>query len=145
MESHNTPGAIHRSAPLSTREQLQIVLGLTVEPRHGLTESQQAALDEARQFLIESGALPPWFEHDCTSCVPLGRYLAAPDVLWNRAQGRYDLYYCTQGGTVATVIARAGDDPSDYASGTRSSHPVLIEAERRARVRGLRLGILDKP
>ena len=45
------------------------------------------------------------FEHDCPDCKPLGEYK------------EFDLYFCEQGGTIPTVIARYGDFGGDYYSG----------------------------
>ena len=46
------------------------------------------------------------YKHDCAACTFLGR----------SSEG-HDLYYCTQGGTFPTVIARRSSDGSDYVSG----------------------------
>lgn len=44
------------------------------------------------------------YEHDCTDCVFLGRF------------AEHDLYWCSQGGFMPTIIARYGDDGPEYAS-----------------------------
>lgn len=46
------------------------------------------------------------YEHDdCENCVPLGE--------WEE----FDLYFCTQGGRIPTVIARQSSEVGDYYSG----------------------------
>lgn len=50
---------------------------------------------------------PPRFQHDCDNCIYLGQH------------EEYDLYYCTQGGDWPTVIARYGDEGSEYTSGLK--------------------------
>ena len=63
--------------------------------------------------------------HDCDKCYPLGEL------------GEYDLYFCEQGGTLPTVIARYSSNGPDYMSGLPSLLPPLQEAEKRARIVGL--------
>lgn len=74
------------------------------------------------------------FEHDCDGCIPLGK------------SGKADLYFCTQGGRMPTVIARFSDDEPDYTSGLafalqqeregRTEDPLVV-ALKMARERGL--------
>lgn len=45
------------------------------------------------------------FKHDCDCCVYLGAF------------DEHDLYYCTQGGLIPTIIARFGDKGPHYISG----------------------------
>jgi len=45
------------------------------------------------------------FEHDCKRCAPLGEY------------EEYDLYVCARDRLIDTIIARYGNDPSEYTSG----------------------------
>lgn len=61
----------------------------------------------------------PRYTHDCNQCKFLGHY-----------EG-YDLYYCDVVKDVPTVIARFGNNPTDYFSGLDSSIPPLIEAQSR--------------
>jgi hypothetical protein len=66
----------------------------------------------------------PRYEHDCESCLYLGR------------EGKYDLYYCPTG---PTVVARSSSEGGDYLSGLSfvgRSAP-LTEAFRRAEQLGL--------
>jgi hypothetical protein len=74
-------------------------------------------------------AAKPQFQHDCPRCTFLGAF------------NHHDLYHCTQGGGHPTVIARYGDDGWDYLSGLpfTARSVELMEAERRARERGLLL------
>lgn len=68
----------------------------------------------------------PKFVHDCEACVYLGEH-----------EGE-DLYYCAK--SIQTVIARYGNEGSDYMSGMRFADPTspnLAEAKRRANERGL--------
>lgn len=67
----------------------------------------------------------PRYTHDCDDCKPLGEF------------GEYDLYYCAKGHP--TVIARYGDDGSEYLSGMSFVGKVdeLTEAHRRAAASGL--------
>lgn len=69
----------------------------------------------------------PRYQHDCSSgCTFLGQYGAA------------DLYFCTQGGNLPTVIARYSSTGADYVSGMAlMQSPDLIEARTRAMARGL--------
>lgn len=47
----------------------------------------------------------PKYKHDCKYCTFLAQH------------GEFDLYHCTQGINVPTVIARFGDEDRDYTSG----------------------------
>lgn len=71
----------------------------------------------------------PLYEHDCDRCQSLGEHRVG-DVA-------ADLYFCTQGGNIHTVVARYSDDGPDYSSGLEFMHnPFLREAETRARAQG---------
>jgi hypothetical protein len=63
----------------------------------------------------------PRHRHDCQQCIFLG------------IVDHFDLYWCSQGGSMPTVIARASDEPSDYLSGWGSSMAVLMVAETLSR------------
>lgn len=67
----------------------------------------------------------PKYEHDCHQCTDLGEH-----------EG-HDLYHCMQGGNLATVLARYGNEGSEYMSGLGLSLAPLVEAEQRATERGL--------
>lgn len=69
----------------------------------------------------------PRYEHDCDQCVFLGEY------------DKYDLYHCSQGNTIDTVIARYGNDGPDYSSGLAGAYAGiehLAEALRLAKAQG---------
>lgn len=53
----------------------------------------------------DSSADRPRYRHDHDDCTWLGR------------QGNEDVYYCTQGGVMPTIIFRWGELPEDYNSG----------------------------
>lgn len=56
----------------------------------------------------------PFYPHDCTQCVFLGRY------------DGYDVYVCPQHGS-PTIVARYGDDGHEYKSGgTIHSHDEVL-------------------
>lgn len=55
------------------------------------------------------GAGNPRFEHDCNHCIFLGSFCEEG---YND-----DLYFCTQGGSLPTLIARHSSDDPDYTSG----------------------------
>lgn len=69
----------------------------------------------------------PQYEHDCSHCTFLGRH------------NGHDLYHCVQGGYMPTIVARYGNDGSEYTSGFEFAqfNPNLAEARRRAKERGL--------
>ena len=71
------------------------------------------------------------FQHDSTCCTFLGSY------------DGHDLYWCAQGGAFPTVMARYGNEGSEYKSGMifadRGLNPHLVEAKRRAQERGLKV------
>jgi hypothetical protein len=74
------------------------------------------------------------FKHDCVvglnKCIFLGQYHHAEA---DNYFGIYDLYFCTQGGRLPTVIARYGDAGPEYFSGLYGTeNPALLEARRRA-------------
>lgn len=70
--------------------------------------------------------MKPKFKHDCDCCSFLGHH------------EEHDLYFCTQGGTVPTVIARWDDYGPAYSSGLSFARriPILGEAGRRAVEKG---------
>jgi hypothetical protein len=68
------------------------------------------------------------FTHDCNKCTFLGNFTDYSHL----NEGAFDLYYCMQFGTIPTVIARYGNEGSEYLSGLGFSHPALKEAEKRA-------------
>lgn len=71
------------------------------------------------------------FRHeDCGGCIYLGPF-------GDEGAVEFDLWFCPQGGTISTVMARYGDGPSEYHSGIQSQMPPLVEAKRRAATRGL--------
>jgi hypothetical protein len=69
----------------------------------------------------------PTYRHDCKSCVFLGRH------------NGQDLYFCEQGGSIPTVVARFGDEGSEYTSSMEmvEHYPELKAALRLAIERGL--------
>jgi hypothetical protein len=71
---------------------------------------------------VSTDAVAHHFQHDCKNCKPLGHY------------NEHDLYFCTQGGLVPTVLARYGSEGPEYLSGLTlaSAVPELGEAARRA-------------
>ena len=74
--------------------------------------------------------MKPLFTHDCHHCIFLGSI--------ELEDGPHDLYYCGPGKLQhATVVARFGNEGSEYQSGMNSNLPELIEAQRRAVERGL--------
>ena len=66
--------------------------------------------------------MKPKFKHDCDCCNFLGHHQ------------EHDLYHCSQGGSIPTVIARWSDYGPDYSSGLSFARhiPILGEASRRA-------------
>lgn len=67
------------------------------------------------------------YTHDCDRCVPLGSCTIRQQI--------FDLYFCSK--SISTVIARYGSEGSEYISGFGMPVAPIIEAERRARGRGL--------
>lgn len=65
--------------------------------------------DETKMYIHDQPR--PRYAHDCVACRFLG---------WH---GSYDLYYCDQGGTAPTVIARWSSEPSAYLSGLSFTKP----------------------
>jgi len=75
----------------------------------------------------------PKYVHDCDACIFLGRYYN------NETSEEMDLYFCGDGSRDCTVLARYGDDGSEYSSGLvsiRVSEP-LKEAYNRALAKGV--------
>lgn len=71
------------------------------------------------------------FKHEtCPGCVYLGPY-------GDESVVGFDLWFCDQGGTVPTVMARFGDEPDAYHAGINSTMEPMVEAKRRASERGL--------
>lgn len=73
--------------------------------------------------------MKPIFEHDCPICTFLG----------HSDDGKKDLYFCPQTGTLPTVIARYSDHGPDYMSGIAFApfNPDINKAVRLAKERGL--------
>lgn len=73
----------------------------------------------------------PLFTHDSPCCTFLG------------VHDGYDLYWCDQGHSLPTVLARYGNEGHEYKSGMlfadRGLEPHLVEAKRRAVERGLQV------
>lgn len=74
----------------------------------------------------------PQFVHDHDDCVYLGAHRVGHGQV-------ADLYFCEQGGMLATVIARFSSEPSNYTSGMALADfdPYLAEARKRSIARGL--------
>ncbi len=72
------------------------------------------------------------FKHDCENCTYLGTF-----------EGR-DLYACARNNIVDTVIARYGNQGSEYASGLAFSWG-QIECLTEARERAEKLGMIPDP
>ena len=70
------------------------------------------------------------YEHDCSDCISLGEW------------GRWDLYFCSSGNaSIPTLLARFGNEAYDYISGLGSVIAPLVEARRRAKEKGLFVGL----
>lgn len=66
----------------------------------------------------------PQFTHDCTACVFLGRYSRPPGQLLFTLKNEFDLYFCKASNRcLDTVVARFGNEGSEYASGHSSFYP----------------------
>jgi hypothetical protein len=74
-----------------------------------------------------------YYKHDCNKCVYLGSYSFCKKDLWKK----YDLYFCGQGGTGNTLVARYGDEGPEYLSGLTSPEEPLEEARHIAKREGL--------
>lgn len=68
----------------------------------------------------ESLLLAARYQHDCSRCLYLGQF------------EEYDLYYCEQVIGGQTVLARYGNEGSEYLSGIHSTLEPLQEAQIRA-------------
>jgi hypothetical protein len=81
----------------------------------------------------------PQHVHDCDNCTFLGRFVNEDIV------GNYDLYYCLQGGSIPTLIARWGKAErcmSGMIFGFKNREDMqcpLGEAWRRAKEKGLKV------
>ncbi len=80
----------------------------------------------------------PHFQHTCTRCEFLGGYVYNEEY--------YDLYWCDQGGSFPTVIARWSDEGPAYLSGIPADETLRVMARyclcvayARAKARGLPL------
>lgn len=117
------------------RKELDGLRPKTFEERHGLPPAksfEQIKRDEKERFFLNGSTNTPQFVHNCASCVFLG-WLVDKNGL------AFDLYFCAGHGPLLRmgVLARYGNAPGDWHS-NGSEHPdYLIEAERRARERGL--------
>lgn len=106
----------------------------------GYTPATAAYAALVTAFVNENRGLnrAPRYEHDCSECIFLGRYLGGAI---NKCT-EFDLYYhpatCHHR---PTVLARYGDEPHAYSSGLASglngSIASLAEAVRRAKEMGL--------
>jgi hypothetical protein len=77
----------------------------------------------------------PQFQHDCDHCVFLGRFVDEEQ----DPPGNADLYLDYEGSSsLVTVVARRGDEGSDYISGVEFQR---IPAIREGTVRGLKLAL----
>ena len=72
------------------------------------------------------------YKHDCDECI----YLYTTDKDDYDTGSIYDVYFCEQGG-IPTVIARYGNDGSEYMSGLGFNFHVLKDAEEFAKNVGL--------
>ena len=68
----------------------------------------------------------PKFDHDCDNCQYVGNFK------------EYDLYFCN---TTPTVIARYGNEGSEYASGMVFATPEGIESLYQAKLKSIELGL----
>lgn len=70
----------------------------------------------------------PQFQHDCDSCVFLGRFVDN-----EQDPPEHSDLYVDHEGSLATVVARRGDEGSDYTSGVEFRRlPAIREATKRA-------------
>ena len=74
--------------------------------------------------------MKPLFKHDCTECKFLGTF------------NGQDLYFCNQVEAGSTVIARYGDEGSEYFSGMVFAKPDVSEELFEAKNRAIKLGYL---
>lgn len=58
----------------------------------------------------------PLYQHDCTDCQYLGRYLKPMESIHDDPDAVYDLYYCPKTSGSGSVLARYGNDGPDYLS-----------------------------
>ncbi len=72
-----------------------------------LAEEEDRKAERERIQIMQS--FKPHFTHDCSQCVFLGSHEMGAE--------KFDLYYCDQSGRIATVIARFGNEGSEYSSG----------------------------
>lgn len=99
------------------------------------------------QEWLERQGTKPVHEHECGNCIYLGTERCR-ETQWTYGT-RYDLYFCTQGGTIPTVLARWSSNGPDFTSGLlfakdhiqagRHFHPLAI-AYTRAIAYGLLTG-----
>jgi len=59
----------------------------------------------------------PQFQHDCKSC----QFIAY------RSADKYDMYVCSQGGDLPTIVFRFSDEGSDYTSLPLSDMIALVD------------------
>jgi hypothetical protein len=69
-------------------------------------------------------SVKPLFKHYCNECVFLGNL--------NSSEQLYDLYFCRDGGSNPTVIARYGNEDHEFLSGIYGNQLELVEAKKRA-------------
>jgi hypothetical protein len=65
------------------------------------------------------------YQHDCDSCHYLGTFFGIDAHNPMKGDSLQDLYVCNEKGSNPTIIARASDEPSDYASGLLSAVNML--------------------
>jgi hypothetical protein len=72
-----------------------------------MKEKMAARLERALDLHVKGvrSGLTPLFPHDCKFCQPIGQAV------------EHDLYLCTQGGKLPTLVARYGSNLHEYASG----------------------------
>lgn len=76
------------------------------------------------------------YTHDCESCIFLGDY---------EFDGtKYDLYFCSQMQFVPTVIARYGDEGSEYMSGLKFGETTDCMPLYEAKMRATNAGFITK-
>lgn len=80
--------------------------------------------------------LIPQYQHDCECCVFLGHYT-------DRDGTNFDLYFCSQGGWLGTLIARWSSNGPDYYNGLEFGRHGNIQSLKEAYKRALRRGLVQ--
>lgn len=83
----------------------------------------------------------PKFTHDCGNCIFLGTYKGGV-FIDSTEKDLYDLYFCQQSGH-PTVIARYGNEGSQYQSGMNFARPDGIQPLYQAKLRAIKLGLIN--